>query len=70
MTGRHLAAQPDPATRLRPCCIGPGLTGGARRPQNLERFGEVGENARLAVGMAELPFNLPVEIEAEIGIAS
>jgi enamine deaminase RidA (YjgF/YER057c/UK114 family) len=35
----------------------------------LELFGEVGAHARSAVGMAELPFNLPVEIEAEVAIA-
>jgi enamine deaminase RidA (YjgF/YER057c/UK114 family) len=33
----------------------------------LELFGpEVGAHARSAVGMAELPFNLPVEIEGEV----
>lgn len=32
----------------------------------LEVFGEAGAHARSAVGMAELPFNLPVEIEAEV----
>lgn len=32
----------------------------------LELFGEAGAHARSAVGMAELPFNLPVEIEAEV----
>ena len=36
----------------------------------LELFGpEVGSHARSAVGMAELPFNIPVEIEAEVEIA-
>jgi hypothetical protein len=36
----------------------------------LEVFGpEVGAHSRSAVGMAELPFDLPVEIEAEIEIA-
>jgi len=36
----------------------------------LELFGaERGAHARSAVGMAELPFDLPVEIEAEIEIA-
>ncbi len=36
----------------------------------LDLFGpEVGAHARSAVGMAELPFNIPVEIEAEIAIA-
>lgn len=35
----------------------------------LELFGpETGAHARSAVGMAELPFNLPVEIEAEVEI--
>ena len=33
----------------------------------LELFGpEVGAHSRSAVGMAELPFNIPVEIEAEV----
>lgn len=36
----------------------------------LELFGEAGAHARSAVGMAELPFNLPVEIEAEVLIAT
>jgi enamine deaminase RidA (YjgF/YER057c/UK114 family) len=31
---------------------------------------EAGGHARSAVGMAELPFNLPVEIEAEVQLAS
>jgi len=35
----------------------------------LELFGERGAHARSAVGMAELPFNLPVEVEAEVRIA-
>jgi enamine deaminase RidA (YjgF/YER057c/UK114 family) len=36
----------------------------------LELFGaEGGKHARSAVGMAELPFNIPVEIEAEVEIA-
>ena len=36
----------------------------------LELYGaEAGKHARSAVGMAELPFNLPVEIEAEVEIA-
>ncbi|MEJ8857136.1 RidA family protein [Variovorax robiniae] len=36
----------------------------------LELFGpEVGAHARSAVGMAELPFDLPVEIEGEVEIA-
>lgn len=35
----------------------------------LELFGpDVGAHARSAVGMAELPFNIPVEIEAEVEI--
>ena len=35
----------------------------------LEVYGpEVGQHARSAVGMAELPFRLPVEIEAEVEI--
>jgi len=37
----------------------------------LELYGpEVGGHARSAVGMAELPFNIPIEIEAEVQIAS
>src|SRR5437763_13908378 len=33
----------------------------------LELYGpEIGSHARAAVGMAELPFNIPVEIEAEV----
>ncbi|HEX8010780.1 MAG TPA: RidA family protein [Casimicrobiaceae bacterium] len=36
----------------------------------LELYGaEAGRHARSAVGMAELPFNIPVEIEAEVEIA-
>ena len=35
----------------------------------LELFGEAGAHARSAVGMAELPFNLPVELEAEVRLA-
>lgn len=36
----------------------------------LDLFGpEVGPHARSAVGMAELPFNIPVEIEAEVAIS-
>jgi enamine deaminase RidA (YjgF/YER057c/UK114 family) len=36
----------------------------------LELYGaEAGSHARSAVGMAELPFNIPVEIEAEVEIA-
>lgn len=34
----------------------------------LEVFGERGAHARSAVGMAELPFSLPVEVEAEVAI--
>jgi len=34
----------------------------------IELFGDVGAHARSAVGMAELPFGLPVEIEAEVSI--
>ena len=29
-------------------------------------FGDAGKHARSAVGMAELPFGIPVEIEAEV----
>jgi enamine deaminase RidA (YjgF/YER057c/UK114 family) len=32
----------------------------------LELFGDRGQHARSAVGMASLPFNIPVEIEAEV----
>jgi enamine deaminase RidA (YjgF/YER057c/UK114 family) len=35
----------------------------------LELFGPAGAHARSAVGMAELPFNLPVELEAEVQVA-
>lgn len=35
----------------------------------LELFGEAGAHARSAVGMAELPFNMPVEVEAEVQVA-
>jgi enamine deaminase RidA (YjgF/YER057c/UK114 family) len=36
----------------------------------LELYGpEVGQHARSAVGMAELPFGIPVEIEAEVEIS-
>jgi hypothetical protein len=36
----------------------------------LELFGpEIGAHSRSAVGMAELPFNIPVEIEGEIELA-
>ncbi len=35
----------------------------------MELYGpQRGAHARSAVGMAELPFNLPVEIEAEVEI--
>jgi enamine deaminase RidA (YjgF/YER057c/UK114 family) len=36
----------------------------------LELYGEAGAHARSAVGMAALPFDLPVEVEAEVLIAS
>ncbi len=37
----------------------------------LELYGpEAGQHARSAVGMAELPFNIPVEIEAEVEIST
>jgi enamine deaminase RidA (YjgF/YER057c/UK114 family) len=37
----------------------------------LEVFGpDIGAHARSAVGMADLPFNMPVEIEAEVEIRS
>jgi enamine deaminase RidA (YjgF/YER057c/UK114 family) len=36
----------------------------------LELFGEAGAHARSAVGMAELPFNMPVELEAEVRITT
>jgi enamine deaminase RidA (YjgF/YER057c/UK114 family) len=32
----------------------------------LELYGDAGAHARSAVGMAELPFGMPVEIEAEV----
>ena len=35
----------------------------------LEIFGDAGAHARSAVGMAELPFGLPVEVEGEVVIA-
>jgi len=35
----------------------------------LDLFGEAGAHARSAVGMAELPFNMPVEVEAEVQVA-
>ncbi|HEY6058307.1 MAG TPA: RidA family protein [Candidatus Limnocylindrales bacterium] len=34
----------------------------------LELYGPAGAHARSAVGMAELPFDLPVEVEAEVEI--
>ena len=35
----------------------------------LELYGpETGQHTRSAVGMAELPFRIPVEIEAEVAI--
>ncbi len=34
----------------------------------LELYGDAGLHARSAVGMAELPFRIPVEIEAEVEI--
>ena len=37
----------------------------------LELYGpSIGAHSRSAVGMAELPFNIPVEIEAEVEIAA
>ncbi|HEY2594974.1 MAG TPA: RidA family protein, partial [Chloroflexota bacterium] len=33
-------------------------------------YGPAGEHARSAVGLAALPFNIPVEIEAEVEIAA
>ncbi len=36
----------------------------------LDVFGDAGAHARSAVGMAELPFGLPVEIEAEVLLRS
>ena len=36
----------------------------------VEAFGpEVGDHARVAVGVAALPFNVPIEIEAEVELA-
>jgi hypothetical protein len=36
----------------------------------LELFGaEIGAHSRSAIGMAELPFDIPVEIEGEVEIA-
>jgi enamine deaminase RidA (YjgF/YER057c/UK114 family) len=34
----------------------------------VEVFGDKGRHARSAVGMAELPFDIPVEIEAEVEV--
>ena len=36
----------------------------------IELYGEAGAHARSAVGMAELPFGLPVEIEAEVLVSA
>lgn len=37
----------------------------------IELFGkEIGAHSRSAIGMAELPFDMPVEIEAEVELAS
>ena len=37
----------------------------------LELYGpEIGAHSRSAVGMAELPFDIPVEIEAEVELAA
>jgi enamine deaminase RidA (YjgF/YER057c/UK114 family) len=36
----------------------------------LDLYGVAGEHARSAVGLAALPFNIPVEIEAEVEIAA
>jgi enamine deaminase RidA (YjgF/YER057c/UK114 family) len=36
----------------------------------LDLYGDAGRHARSAVGMAELPFRIPVEIEAEVEIES
>jgi hypothetical protein len=37
----------------------------------LELFGaDIGAHSRSAVGLAELPFNIPVEIEGEVELAS
>ncbi|QHE93188.1 RidA family protein [Pandoraea fibrosis] len=33
-------------------------------------FGEAGEHARIAIGVASLPFNAPVEVEATFALAS
>jgi len=36
----------------------------------VEVFGEAGRHTRSAVGMAELPFDIPVEIEGEVELAA
>lgn len=36
----------------------------------IELFGDVGAHARSAVGMAALPWNIPVEVEAELLVRS
>jgi enamine deaminase RidA (YjgF/YER057c/UK114 family) len=36
----------------------------------LDLYGDAGRHARSAVGLAELPFRIPVEIEAEVEIES
>jgi enamine deaminase RidA (YjgF/YER057c/UK114 family) len=36
----------------------------------LELWGEAGRHARSAIGVAELPFDMPVEVEAVVEIAS
>ena len=36
----------------------------------LEVFGEKGRHSRSAIGVAELPFGVPVEVEAEVSILS
>ena len=37
----------------------------------LELYGpEIGAHSRSAVGMAELPFNIPVEIEGEVQVTT
>lgn len=33
-------------------------------------FGEAGAHARIAIGVASLPFNAPVEVEATFALAS
>jgi enamine deaminase RidA (YjgF/YER057c/UK114 family) len=35
----------------------------------VEVFGDAGRGARSAVGMAELPFDIPVEIEAVVQVS-